>query len=444
MNKLSIILLISASTVALEAGASHLSGFLHGSRRSLSEKKTESPQKSAALDFDPFEDLVDKIQTFGKAYTDWLPTRTITSEWDANQWKPALESSYTYTDFSELKNASILLSGYNSTIYYDNTYNDLNQLTETLISYSLDGAPVQELERVEYEYDPIVTDAYTKVLISSPGGTSYGMSREIKRNADGNVTEVTTSNLKNGVATPFERISIDYDSNQTASKISYYDLDAGGTQEITDIVWDKTNGQILNQNFYQGDNRIKSGRLKLDEDGITLQTNLKCEYKDSDYFRMALTYGGLGEVMCVEYSPLEYGGYELTISYIDDETLYDTEEYNEWGMLLYSYSETTWEDDYDMEIKEKVGEVEMGADGFPAVYTLQEVLHFPDTELTDNIYISRTEFSDYVKTTGVATPKVYEGKARYFNLQGMEIASPETGTPCIRIEGNKSEKILNR
>lgn len=92
--------------------------------------------------------------------------------------------------------------------------------------------------------------------------------RTIVRNADGNIESVEIAVPYHGVYDPIQRLNISYGTDGKATELRWQQLVTGTSaddflwadgESYTDIVWENTDGQIVNtDDLFRGNNRIRS------------------------------------------------------------------------------------------------------------------------------------------------------------------------------------------
>ncbi len=239
---------------------------------------------------------------------------------------------------------------------------------------------------------------------------------------DGKATEISEQIL-----------NFDYDSYEY-----YWEQ---GTR-ITDIVWDRTDGQIYNiDDIFIGNNRIGSAHY-VDPDGLDM--NVIVEYaEDSDAYTatMSMTMDGMSVTGIMEYTPLENDGYigEGTTYFMDVELLRSREEYryDDWGLMTLSLESVT-EDGFTYGEK-IIGEVEYDSEGKPETYTVSQVYSDDEIGEEEMEYVIRAEYADYVDVTVGSGAEMMreEVKERCYNLHGLPVSSSDKGRIVVTESGKK-------
>ena len=280
-------MLMAASTYAAQSNP-----FRMIQKNKHHEKTPEIDQKGAKALMNVLFKAPEKVEN-------WKPTRSNYYEWNGSGWDTAQNSSYTYTSSGMiLQMVTSLPEGIK--FVTDNTYNENEKLTSSIISLSSGNEPLMEMMRLDCEYDAVLTDVTTlnEISISLAGQTSVmngSWRRNITRNDKGRIIEVVTEEYGDDQYQPEERLLIEYGSDGKASAIcEYYAEWHGGyytwEQEasLSDIIWEQTDGQIYDmEKIFQGNNRIKSAKLVIsdmyDEDSAAeeqLKFDVTAEYSD--------------------------------------------------------------------------------------------------------------------------------------------------------------------
>lgn len=117
---------------------------------------------------------------------------------------------------------------------------------------------------------------------------------------------------------------------------------------------------------------------------------------------------------------------------------------------LYFHGPNHDEDVYDEADREEAMSLAIGKHDF--IFTIDNLARVANQELT--IYAAAgphksepakilfdTTFDNSV-VTGIESVTTEDGKARYFNLQGVEVVNPTSGEILIKVEGNKASKVV--
>lgn len=386
------------------------------------------------------------------------PGKTSTFGWDGNEWLP--EDTYTYVydrNGNVVAENAVDAEGFCSRTVSEYDSNDMVTLKMTTVSE--DGTDFENSSKNKYEYDPILTKVITDreewLWMANKGewlqnGNNYR--RIITRDEEVNITSSVIAVLFQGIYDPTQKVEVTYGEDGKACEISEQILNFNyETYEyyweqgvkITDIVWERTDGQIYNvDDLFIGNNRIGSARY-IDPDDMDM--NVTVEYADdSEAYTatMSMTMDGMSVTGISEYTPLENGGYigEGTTYFMDIEMYSSHEEYryDEWGLMTLSLESET-EDGYSYGQK-SVGEVEYDAEGKPETYTVSQVYFDEEAGEEEMEYVIRAEYSDYVDVTdgsGVSSAGISEDAEKYYDLNGMPLSAPEKGRIVVTESGEK-------
>ncbi len=400
---------------------------------------------------------------------------------DDNTWYDPYTTKYTYNQSGQV------LTETTDNDYREYSYDENGNLVKYSSYYIVAGE--KKLSQVcEYTYDDVVKnlvireeatwyDGFTGV---ATGSSINGV--EITRNSDGNITKVQEYSEWDGRKNYYDAMVIEYGADKKAVKITSYSDDEVET-EISDIVWERTDGQILTYEYddYNGDmyfsnNRIASATIK-EEDYP--QPGIFTATYDGDSYHSLLMVGNDRaleiDFKCIEkFAPREdfddqYSydctSYEVEYEYDEDTDSYYIESTSDrieenradaFGINLYNRRETTYkypspQHKYDDEIEVEVSKAEVTYDetfGYP----LSEV-HYRNSSYSGGIGelepTSRYTYSDYVNVdpADVITIEATEdadAEAEYFNLQGVRVnGKPAPGIYICR-KGKVVTKVLVR
>ncbi len=384
------------------------------------------------------------------------PGTVKTFGWDEEEWMPDGTTKYTYdvaghvtVEYATSEDGLVSKTVYE---YYPD-----GMLKSKISTVSEDGINFENYSKNEFEYDPILTDVITdrKELIWVEGEWQNGncYKRIITRDEKGNITSSVIAVLFQGEYDPTQKLEIVYGEDGKAAEITekilnrdYYTDEYYWEQDIhlTDIVWDRTDGQIYDaEEIFLGNNRIASAHSE-DEDDIAIDMTVKYS-DDNDAYTATMNAVVDGEAITgtAEYTPLDNDGYILvTATYHNDWQLTATREecrYDDWGLQTLSLeSETEGLSTYSQSI---IGEVEYDKDGKPEVYTVSVNVYDDEIDYEETTYMMRAEFSDYIDVTSGSCPGVVDEAApeRYFNLQGMPVDVPEKGRIVVTESGAKKK-----
>ena len=205
----------------------------------------------------------------------WCPAQQQLYTWDDGDWVLAETNRLTYNSKGLITEDITVESdnpGASRTIY---TYNDNGNWTSRVMQYSSDMADYRNSMKTEREFDAVVPSFVTATygynwLNYEWQQTGNNWEREVTRNADGNVTKVERRVLYQGIFDPTQRFMAEYGTDGKVSRMWSEELTSDGFNlyweegdVYTDIVWDRTDGQIFSaEDKMYGANRISSARVK--------------------------------------------------------------------------------------------------------------------------------------------------------------------------------------
>lgn len=373
------------------------------------------------------------------------------------------------------------------------TYNRAGQVTsrsdenqKVVFEYDADGRCISETSsyfdgmgftpsnKVEYTYDNVVKNLVTDEKFYSYQDGKWNLNEErrtvIIRNADNNITKIVEQGMYSYDETPGWQdqslVEIDYgtDKKATSFKVYEYDNNEPSVQaELVDIVWERTDGQIVffqfdEAEFFLGANLIKSAKGPKASNypyaGDILYT---VTYKANDGgYVMNATMNGT-KYASQDYTVLDaYGSYTSEDFEIDYDSM-DDGTYQPDGPQLDSY--TRIYDAYGLELKNSETSYTDGdkANGISYQYEMTATVTYDPTHGYPLEYISRSTYdgqapqynerivySDYydVIEAGVTDVEIdSNAPVEYYNLQGVRVENPTSGL-YIRRRGNTATKVL--
>lgn len=393
-----------------------------------------------------------------------LPTVITQYSWVNDAWdtENAISEKYTYNE-----NGSVvtLMSG-NRLIEY--SYDELGRESGYTEFELYDGEEYQSSE-VEYRYDSIVTDFITAALVKyGDSDTASGYGTEIIRNEDENIIKIVSYFENDGEKSyDGEWVSIEYGQDGKATSIakkSGYFGEEGMIEiitdwQLTDIVWENTDGQILFKyidleyplsEWYFGKNRIKSAVL-IDypwPDPVYVTV----EYDEESYHSRFVMNGELiGEIIYQSLDNIRSYHYEshMQMSTYDLEgNLLPTVTDNTSTLLTDRFGLTLEFEDESIRHRESEeqdivkyhykGYLTYDSYGYPIEALGTEYSEEADEFVNTDLVI----FSDYVDCSAdvQSMESNMDEKPEYFNLQGVKIDNPSKGI-YIRRQGSSFEKI---
>ncbi len=224
----------------------------------------------------------------------WLPGKISYYSWDTNGWAFSGDETFTYNESGQP--ATECHDGHKIVYEYDANGQCISE-----IDFELQGLDYVNNSKVLYTYDEVVTDFVVNeesyhwyngkwVLDNSHG-------YKITRNADGNVTKVESI----GNDSDKEYYTISYGKDGKASEIKVSEDGGLISYTISDIIWERTDGQILefdieSKSFYRGANRIKSATVTNYEQYRAAPLFITAEYPAEDFepgsFKYTFTSNG--------------------------------------------------------------------------------------------------------------------------------------------------------
>lgn len=378
--------------------------------------------------------------------------KTKTYGWNGWRWMP--DDTYTYTYDKDgnivVEDCKDAEGDYTRTV---SEYNGSGMVTFKETKVSSDGVNYSNYSKTETEYDPILTKVITKNsgwmwMADEWQKVTNNYERRITRDEDGNITSVVIAVLFNGVYDPTQRLDIKYGEDGKAVELSEQILNFDyssyeyfweqGTR-ITDIVWDRTDGQIYDiEDLFMGNNRLKSG-LYEDKDGL-MEVTVEYE-EDSEAYTvtMSVSDSDEAETATTRYTPLENNGYILEMKswYMDSpvESVRREVRIDDWGLT--TLDGTVTEDAEGLYSEITVGEVVYDEEGKPSTYTVRQ--HYTENSGEEEEYnVLRAEFSDYVDVAAAVSSVTTAGNApKCYDLKGLPVAAPEKGSIVITEAGKK-------
>lgn len=418
----------------------------------------------------------------------WMPGKVAEYTWieDDSEWSLYNEKTFDYFGGGLVKSVGMKDEWQTTNSKYQ--YNDEGLLTHYTDSY-FDESTQQFIpsNRRIYNYDYMLTRACVQMLYYTWNNNEWldteGEYAGIERNKDRNivrVTQIISIGYKHYVNS---RYDIEYGSDGKASKITmlgkesfYYDVFETECV-LSDIVWDRTDGQILLVNYtpsvdienpydyepstyetglFGPDNRVASFTM-VSEDYGNVKLNVTVDYSESTFHVVAKTDAGKTYIDW-EYNDLsgidghgpgsyESKQFEIDIDYDEDtDTHYEVEmlEYEKYytdayGLMLLD-EEIQYEDGELDDYYKKVGTVEYDPTyGYPVSYVVTEE---EDGEMYNEY---KVVYSDYEQCSGITDVTVDSENApvEYFNLQGVKMEGDNLAPGLyIRRQGAKAQKVL--
>lgn len=406
----------------------------------------------------------------------WRATKISKAYWEITDWNTMTgnwgepnTTTYTYNNAGQITSESDI---YNKTEY---EYDADGRCVRIIRYYGIDG-PVVPTEKTEFTYDSIVKNFVTEEKQYQYDDNKWELTNDyrtvITRNADNNITQIKEQSYSSYFETPSWQdeslVEIGYGADKKANTIKLYDYEDSKPMpeaELVDIVWDRTDGQIVDidtddAEFFLGANRIKSAK------GVAAYTYpyagdiyYNVEYKPEDAgFKMTATMNG-ALYMSQDYTVLDangsYTSEEYEIDYdSEDDGIYvpdgpqldvETKIYDAYGIVLkesyISYIDGDKTNDIDSQNETTADVTYDATHGYPLEYTVRSSYDGNVPENREHVV-----FSDYydVIAADVTDVEIDENApAEYYNLQGVRVANPTTGL-YIRRQGNSVSKVVIR
>ncbi|MCM1163463.1 MAG: hypothetical protein NC339_04360 [Muribaculaceae bacterium] len=384
--------------------------------------------------------------------TTWMPGTVTDYYWEGSAWGNPNTTNYTYDANGQTVKES---TEWGEREY---TYTAAGQVA-TEVSYTFDGTKMVPESKYEYTYDTKVPDYKVKEVgysyINGQWSKMWESADIIERDAAGNVVKVQESN--DGQLQSFY-YTVSYGADGKANTITVYD-EGQMEGQFTDIVWEVTDGQILeyefdDEDFYQGANKIKSANV-IGYEGVSGVCQLTASYPDTKgSFKVEIKSNGT-VVMSEEYNVLDDNGsyykkeFEVDFDYNettgtwvkDGEYTYEcTEHYDAYGLSI------------DRDSKEYSGtqltdtSIEKGTVTYDPTYGYPTEYVYATSNnggpLTNSV---RKVFGNYSNSGISAIVADENATVEYYNLQGQRVASGNL-TPglYIRRQGEKAVKVMVR
>lgn len=363
------------------------------------------------------------------------------------------------------------------------SYNSDGNIAKVEVSNVYNGAN-KPVTTTEYEYDPIVKNfviSETEYFYQGNTDPLYitGNGTEITRNEAGNVTKVRDYTVSNGNKVyDDEQMTVEYGPDNQATKITLEKLNTKNGQtvseieeQLTDIVWDTTDGQILSMEYDEPDSKMyfSSNRMAsatVNSEDLPAAASFTASY-DGDSFHSLLMIGNdkIREITfdCIQkFAPREdfdecysYDAetYEVEYEKVNGQyvvestiTKKESNRADDFGICILNEQTTVEHNNSGDKTETESEKIEVTYDehsGLP----IQAAKWEKDDSDKDFKPVSIYFFSDYVNVdpAGVTAiqPDSSDTTTEYFDLQGIRVNNPENGI-FIRRHGSTIEKIYLR
>lgn len=325
----------------------------------------------------------------------------------------------------------------------------------------------------EYTYDTVVKNLLVCTLTyfyqeSGEWKLLSGEKTEITRNADGNITKIVDmwySDYDNQGWVSSSMVEIGYGTDNKANSIKQTYLGDGEPEVeawFTDVVWERTDGKIVDfdteeSSFFMGENRLKSAKgLEQYTYPYAGDVFVNVVYKANDGGYKVISTINNEDYYWADYTVLDqYGSYnelEYEVDYdtmddgtvVRDEPLLDetTVQYDASGLKLLelnlSYIDADKANGIDWSSEYKGTVTYDSTYGYPLEYI--QTSKYTDSELLNN---SRTVYADYYDVIAAGVDNIEtsdNAPVEYYNLQGVRVTNPANGI-FIRRQGATVTKV---
>lgn len=294
---------------------------------------------------------------------------------------------------------------------------------------------VRLLERTYDERTGVITSNVETNYYEGKAYPGNCYRRTIRRTPAGDVAEVTVSVLFQGRYDPTQKITIKPNSIEF-SELMYAAGSWATTVKYTDIVWDRTDGQIVTiDDLYTGNNRIATAHFENPNGNLPYYDyDINVTYGEGADFDCVMTglYQGLEDaIVCIGYresvDPDGTESYAMTTTYDIVNSVEPAECYREemrvdkWGLETL-YQTSAWLEGEEPEIEvERVTDITYDATiGYP----LQAIATEDGTPLT------RVDFADYIDCSQAGSIRELNAgqkPVKYFNLLGQPVGESSRG-----------------
>lgn len=301
-----------------------------------------------------------------------------------------------------------------------------------------------------YTYDDIETSfitSFTQEEFDSPAATSPSASRQIsrtvvERNDKGQVTHVTlyesnATYTSNGVTYKAE---FEYGADGKASKITFDSYDDDGTTTITlsDITWEKYDGNLLKIFGQDADsfvtdpaNLIKNASITLSADGMEIPGTANGTYAADGKRELSLKFTMMGmtaATLTSYYEPTDANGSYISrssASFIGESPEIENEvcKFNDHGDITeqtFSLGSTLDKLETEYSIK---NEYSYNAETNLADYMIQSELNTSTNEYEKKYKLVYSDYKDVATGISHAGTATSYGKTGIYNVDGMYVGT---------------------
>lgn len=412
----------------------------------------------------------------------------------ASKWKATHEKAYSYDEESsawELESEDFLTYDSKGNVLTDSMIYATGEVSKRTNTFNENGMVTMQYDedfdengvstpsaRRTFAYDTVVTsrivkrEAYTYDADTKEwtlGGNSW--TRTITRDEAGNVTSEVVATLYNGAYDPSERTTITYKDGKAdryvkemleVDESSETGFSWGFDTGLKNIVWEKTNGQVLGDvsDFYEGDNLIKSATMY----------NIQSDGEEYDYGTISVEYDGAGGYVLTsdesgvhsviskvftdgngsfEYTVKQYMDLDGDGAYSDDE-IYDNmkleQKYDENGNDLFNGDYEIVEDPTVLTLVSATkNDYKYDATCGAVAETLTSSYEYDgsgEENYIPMLKVVHDQFVDVTSTTGISSAKSNASKASaVYDLQGRRLSSMGRGVNIVRYSDGAVRKV---
>ncbi len=393
---------------------------------------------------------------------------------DTQEWEKSAEYTNTYDADGRI---TMQLMDDGATITRtEYTYDKNSNITVMQSSVSEDGGltftPNEKRDQTYDEFVPNLVIEKTRYEWNNDAWQTTGdaYKRTIQRDADNNVTSVIISVPYDGKYDDTKRITNTFNPNsKKADTFKYEELDYnddytalewGVTQQLKNMIWHKTNGQLVSEygDWINYGNELEEASVYFNEDGQEyLGGQIAVKYDDNGGFNETIDYSVLYPAMDV--TSLTYTDdngsyvYETEFYEADEDAEGVTEddlqehsksvaEYDDHGNLVLESNSDLNEDGTDLEI----------TDGTKYDYTYDNttdaekevVVSMFDYDSKEYLPFMKIVTDAYTDITGIqqTTNKDETAPTQIYNLQGIRTNSTASRGVYIIRQGNTVKKVI--
>lgn len=403
----------------------------------------------------------------------WRPRTAVHTDWDGRKWVPYGKYTFSYdADLNVVEELSESLAPEGVYVKYAKrlyTYDALGRLTRSTL---LAGETLDNLEQLQYadiSYDDVLTDLVIRQdsYTLTDGGWALddqSYRREITRDSDGNIVEMTARTYYEGEFIEVESLKTVFEDGVPVTmkeRMLTQDEDTGElkmaeTETYSDCKWYSTDGQITSlDDITVGRNHLQSANIKTPD---VSDMKMEIVYKDGSDDYTATSTATLMYVVptttVFEFTRLPNGGsYQKTTQDMDipqyghaQKIMTLDNQFDEWGNLIISKQVTT----YGATTVDKWLQGEFVRDeqhGYPLQYLQKEFTQYQGQTGGEWEDKYRIEYSDYVQpSVGVSETEAdgnADAEAEYYTLDGRRCSDRPASGICLKVKkGVTPRKLL--